>query len=485
MNTATFTGTKLTSLAILLGLFSTLFGQGLNLSWINAHGGTGEDYAYDLIRDGSGNIYVTGSFEGTVDFDPGPDTLNLTGMGGGGDIFVQKLDSNGNLLWAKAIEVSTGAGQRLALDGSGNVLIAGEFNGINVDFDPGPGQSIKSSSGENIFILKLDENGLFQWVGTFDDNFKPRAWGIDTDAAGNVYTCGRFFGSTDFDPGQGTAISTSASPDGDAFVLKLNSSGNFIWVKTFGGAERDVARDVLIDDLGNAYVAGYFGGTVDFDPGPAVVSRTSGGEEDIYVLKLDPLGNLIWVDAMSGPGLDLAYSLAMDEDHNVYLTGIFSDSTDFDPGGGAFTLYSNGNYDFFVQKLRPDGDFVWAYGVGSSFGSFGDYSLALALDQHSNVYTTGSIANSGQLSFSVDFDPGPGVFLLTAGISQDIFIQKVDSNGNFIYAELIRSTSGGDEFGRGIEVDNQENVYVTGSFRGDADFNPGPDTVNVINGSVH
>jgi len=201
--------------------------------------------------------------------------------------------------------------------------------------------------------------------------------------------------------------------------LKLNSAGNFVWVKATGGTntDKDYGHGIAVDGAGNVYTTGYFAGTADFDPGPGTFNLTSAGIDDIFVSKLDSAGNFIWAKAMGGTSVGEGYGIAVDGAGNVYGTGIFAGTVDFDPGPGSFNLTSVlGNYDIFVSKLNTAGDLVWAKAMG---GTDADYGEGIAVDGAGNVYTTGGFYDT------VDFDPGPGTFNLTSAGYEDVFVSKL------------------------------------------------------------
>ena len=317
-------------------------------------GGPSDDVASGVALDGSGNVYTVGYFAGTADFDPGPGAFSLTSAGEA-DIFVSKLDSAGNLIWARAMggPSSDDAALGVALDGSGNVYTVGSFAGA-ADFDPGPGAFNLTSAGDsNIFVSKLDSAGNLIWARAMGgpSSLDLALGGVALDGSGNVYTVGSFAGAADFDPGPGTFNLTSAGEE-DIFVSKLDSAGNLIWAQAMGGPSLDQAGGVALDGSGNVYTVGSFAGAADFDPGPGTFNLTSAGDSNIFVSKLDSAGNLIWARAMGGPSsVGAAFGVALDGSSNVYTVGFFAGTADFDPGPGAFNLTSAGGFDIFVCKL--------------------------------------------------------------------------------------------------------------------------------------
>ena len=239
-------------------------------------GGTFYDTAFSITTDANGNVYTTGDFWNTVDFDPGAGIANLT-SNGYSDIFIQKLNDAGNLLWVKQMGGAfDDIGRSITVDNSGNVHTTGHFKST-VDFDPGPGTSNLTAPGANtdIFIQKLDANGNLLWVKQMGEKFKDGGISIATDAAGNVYTTGYFDKTVDLN-----------HSNDEIFIQKLDTNGNLLWLELIGGPDDDSGNVIITDAHGNIYIAGHFQSTADFDPGTRISNLTSNGKEDIFILKL-------------------------------------------------------------------------------------------------------------------------------------------------------------------------------------------------------
>ena len=404
---------KLASIALMLFFNYSLNAQ--TFEWAKSSGGTTNDFGYSITVDASGNVYTTGVFQGTVDFDPGAGTNNLTSAGGQ-DVFVQKLDAAGNFLWAKSFGgISTDEGRSITIDASGNVYTTGHFQGA-VDFDPGAGTNNLTSAGNvDVFVQKLDASGNFLWAKSFGGTTNDFGLSITVDASGNVYTTGSFYGTADFDPGTGFFNLTTIGSQ-DVFVQKLDASGNFLWAKSFGGTTNDFGLSITVDASGNVYTTGSFYGTADFDPGTGFFNLTTIGSQDVFVQKLDASGNFLWAKSFGGSSTDYGYSITVDASGNVYATGNFQGTVDFDPGAGTNNLTSAGSYDVFVQKLDASGNFLWAKSFG---GSSTDYGYSITVDASGNVYTTGYFKGTA------DFDPGAGTNNHTSAGSQDVFVHKM------------------------------------------------------------
>jgi len=324
--------------------------------WAKSFGGTGIDWGYSIAVDSSGNVYTTGFFSGTADFDPSGGTSDLTSAGET-EIFVSKLNASGSFLWAKSFG-GTGVdlGYSIAVDSSGNVYTTGYFSGT-VDFDPSGGTSELTSTGStDVFVSKLNASGSFLWAKSFGGNGEDVGYSIAVDSSGNVYTTGYFSsGTADFDPSGGTSELTSVGIQ-DIFVSKLDSSGSFLWAKSFGGTRIDRGYSIAVDNSGNVYTTGYFRNTVDFDPSGGTSELTSTGETEIFVSKLNASGSFLWAKSFGGVSDDEGASIAADSSGNVYTSGIFLGTVDFDPGAGTTNLTSAGFQDIFVLKLSSSGD---------------------------------------------------------------------------------------------------------------------------------
>jgi hypothetical protein len=252
-----------------------------NYVWGRTIGGTQQDRSYFVICDNLGNIVVGGDFVGTSDFDPGPGSYTMATIGNGLQPYIVKLSSGGAFLWAQNY-VTTGATWALAADNAGNIYATGHFNNIT-DFDAGPGTySLGVQGGQHVFTIKLSPIGNIIWGKSF-----VAIWGtgITLDATGCVYISGRYSGIQDFDPGPGT-FTIAASGGSDGYILKLDSSGNFIWAVSVGGAGSEVVFATAIEPFGNIYSTGWFQGDCDFDPGPGTYTTSGWGNTDLFVMKL-------------------------------------------------------------------------------------------------------------------------------------------------------------------------------------------------------
>jgi len=470
---------------ILFTLAATmLHAQSVNFKWAKQMGGAGHGYGLrSVTTDKTGNVYTTGYFYGTVDFDPGPGTFNLT-AGGNPDMFISKLDAAGNFVWVRQMGGHNSLGRvwgiSIALDSSGNIYTTGTFRGI-IDFDPG--QCIFTLSTEYpipdegnpqaCFVSKIDTAGNFVWAKKLGDGNvwwgnQTQGESIAVDASGDIYIAGTFIYSGDFDPGPGTF--NLITDYWNIFVTKLDAAGNLIWAKSPDKPGYNFIDNCVmtLDASGNVFCTGRFWGVADFDPGGGVFSLSVNGNWNIFVWKLTTAGNFVWAKQMGGPepgAGEYGNSIVVDSMGNVYTLGKFKGTADFDPGPGIYNLTSTGNQDMYISKLTPDGNFVWAKQIGVQDSL--DWA-SIALDAFGNIYTTGAFNGT------VDFDPGPGIYNLTSTGNQDMYISKLTPDGNFVWAKQMGGQDSLDgASGISIALDAFGNIYTTGEFIGTVDFDPG------------
>lgn len=431
-----------------------------------------------IAIDFSGNVFSTGYFWGTIDFDPGIGTYTL--LPSGVSTYVTKLDASGNFLWAKQFigGTSGGAGNALTTDANGNVYIAGNFEST-VDFDPGPGTfNLTSAGNKDVFICKLDANGNFMWAKRIGSNsISLPGDGVESiklDTFGNVYTTGYFSGTVDFNPGSGSYNLTSIGSS-DVFISKLDANGNFLWARTFGSTSGDEGYSIDTDIWNNVYVTGQYRTTVDFDAGLGTFTLTSNGNTDVFITKYSSAGNFIWAKAFGGIVADKGSDINIDKTGNVIATGYYTYTTDFDPGPATFTMnpLSLGAKDIFVSKLDSGGNFVWAKSMGGNSGD--DEGFSVVTDSQRNIYST------GYFNSDADFDPSAATYTLNYQSFSEIYISKLDSLGDFVWALLISGNN--DERSKSIVLDQYESIYTCGyfggSFGGSVDFDPSPATFSI------
>lgn len=452
--------------------------QALDLTWVRSGGGTALDQSRSMMVDAAGNIYFTGLFNGTADFDPGPGTYNMTASGEN-EIYIAKYDGNGNFIWAKQISGTDSYKQSHSItsDKNGNICVTGYFSGT-ADFDPGPGIfSLTAFGASDIFALKLDGAGNLVWAKQLGGLNYDIGWGIVADNNNNFYITGEYTSiDADFDPGAGV-FTMASNGNNDIFITKLDAGGNFVWAKAVGSTETEQGASVTVDPAGDICVTGLFSGiNVDFDPGNGIYSMSSTGSTDIFILKLSAAGNFIFAKQLGGnSGSDKGACIYTDKQGNIFTTGYFHTGADFDPGPGVYTLATNGSAGIFISKLDVNGNFVWAKQFsGPTVTPLVNTGHAIADDAAGNIYI------AGYFTETVDFNPSAAVFNRTSNGEGDIFLAVLDASGNFVNVKTFGSSSS--ESATCLRTDANNNIYISGFFSQTVNFSACSGTYNLNSG---
>jgi hypothetical protein len=411
---------------LLLFCSGSLFAQ--NLEWARSAGELSRDVSRGVCVDANGNVIVTGYFSGLIKFDE-----TYTGRGND-DVFIAKFDSAGNVLWVKTAggpndDIAIG----IAADNEGNIFVAGAFDSVAF-FD----NVLLSSNGKkDVFIAKYSTTGDLLWAKRAGGSGFDQAFALAVDKFGEVYITGVFEGFAGF----GNILLTSKG-NTDVFIVKYDAMGNNIWAKRAGGSKEDFGFSIATDFERNCYITGSFNDLADFGivnlDAPSVSS-------EIYVAKIDSLGQWEWVQQAGGLTGDASYAISVDNDRNAYITGFYSAIAYF----GSFTLEAQAYNDIFVAKYSTKGLCVWAKSAGF-----------LGLDIGTGI----SVANDGSVFVAGAID-SIGVFendTIGAANDQDMFLAKWDKFGNY---QWVRSGEGPNfQLAMATAVGKSNEVYVAGYY---------------------
>lgn len=403
-----------------------------NLVWARQLGGAGDDSGNGVVVTPGGTVSIAGSFTGVADFDPSDSTTyNLTSAGSD-DAFVTQLSPAGDFVWVRTLGGPLSDVANAIVSGyGGSSYTTGNFAGTAVYGDqslPGgpltPQGNVSSAGGDDVFVWRMGYFGSLMHLESAGGAGNDRGNAIAINSLSHPYVTGSFQGTADFDPDPYGATNLTSAGSDDVFIWKPGE-----WAHQLGSTASDVGTGIAVDASFNVYATGSFKGTVDFDPGAGTVEMTSFGASDVFVSKLNSSGGLDFARQLGGTDEDVSHAIAIDSYLNVYTTGSFRATADFDPGVDMSNMTSAGNDDVFVSKLSAAGKFMWARKIG---GADIDAGMSVAVDSLLDVFTTGTF------NAVADFDPGPGTVELTSSGASDAFVLKLLGPDEYIAAVPAR-----------------------------------------------
>ena len=381
---------------------------------------------------------------------------------GGEDACACDPDAAGQPGWTRTMGGSEhDSVSAVAVGSDGTVVIAGNFQGT-VDFDPGEGEDMHTSSDGSAFLSKYTSKGGYLWTRVIDGTFMPSPKCLEVMDDGSIILGGDFLDTIDLDPGDGVAERTS-NGGLDIGIIKLDGHGDFLWGQTVGGTGDDSLSDLEIRGDSVIVLTGKFSFTVDFDPGPSSSEQTSAGLDDVFVFWLDTDGNCVSSLSLGGSGSDKSFGMALGNDGSIALTGTFEHTIDLDPGPGTAEHTAAGTSDIFFLKLSPVGAYEWSYSFGNEALGYDSTSWgeSAAVDDEGNIYF------GGQYCGDIDFDP-TGKEEWHGDLPRGAFITKYTASGAYEWTETLS----------GISINDIRlaagGVAATGVFSGPVDFDPGP-----------
>ncbi len=445
------------------------FSQSINWEWAVATSNTnGQQEGYDVTTDSTGNVYITGSFNGTtINF--GSTILNNGGTTNG---FLAKYSTDGNVIWA--VSPTTNIGDvveptHIAIDGEANVYIAGTYFGTGVVYETTVLPATFPNSS-NAFVAKYDSLGGLIWVRTAGINSYAAATGVATDMGGNVYVTGYFQNdSINFDNIILHNYLNNPSHY-SVFVVKYDSLGQVVWAKSpraLSSQAVAASRGIVTDLAGNAYVTGYYSDSIRF--GNTTLHAV--GSANTFLAKYDGQGNVGWAKS-AGFQDDLPFGIATDGNSHVYITGDFSSTYTYFDTIKLTNTTPNGQRDaLFITQYDTAGNAIWAKTAGAQLTTIG---YGLATDGCGNVYCTGGFAGP-----SITFD----TFAMapTSGIADALYLVEFSPAGKLISAGVLGS--GGDDQS-GIHIDSKGNSYLISDFENLNPFVVGNDSLVLSGGET-
>ena len=440
-----------------MGLLLTMgasYGQ-YEFDWNSEISGPSHDDSRTIVE--SNNfLYTAGRIEGACEFKSGT-VFSTQTSAGVDDIFIAKLDMDGNYIWVNSMGGTMGEqATDIAVGPAGDIYVTGFFYS-DFDFDPGTGTApLVNVGGRDVFIARFDPAGALVWVKQIAGTQDERAEGITVLSDGVVVT-GKYSNTVDFDPGAGTANITSTGLN-DAYIVKLDLNGDYMWVNTYGGFASASGKAITNDASDNIYVTGFFKDEIQFDPGNISTQFFSNGNNDIFVLKIDGGGNYLWGAAMGDFTNDIGADIQLDASNNIYVTGSFGGSVDFNPGAGDSIISSNSLKDAFIVKYDNNGLFQWANVIESDISE--NSGKGIAFDLADNVYQVGVFSGNAII----------GGTPYTANGATDVFIHKMDQNGISLWSTTYGSQV--PDFVNTIIIDADTSIYFNGKYGDNMDIDP-------------
>lgn len=436
--------------------FASYQSSQFDTAWASQDREGGDDYLYQSKYLQDGSVLLCGSFEGLIDMDLGAGSTAFISRGSQ-DIYFAKYDANLSFSWALHMGgASFDEATSITEDIAGNVYIAGHYQ--NSFYFPGANglDSLVSQSQSSVFLLKYDSQGQFIWAKDIQGLGNEYAYGLSTNSLGQIALSGWMQGSISF-----TGISSVPNVSNRAaFIAVYDTAGSYQWSQIVDGPSNEYGYACLASESGDFYLTGSYRNTVDFDPGSASDSYTSqAGGNDVFLSKYNSTGQYQWVKVYGQQSFEAGYGLAEDAAQNLYLTGNFSGSQDFDPSAGQQVLNSQGQTDIFLLSLNPSGQFRWVKQIG---GSGGDKPSAIAVVD-SMVLHTGYFYNT------VDLNPGADSLIVSSLGQHAMYLQVLDTLGNYIEAFALDGT--GMDIGLSVDYRNGKTI-VGGHFERSVDFNP-------------
>ncbi|MBL7719737.1 MAG: T9SS type A sorting domain-containing protein [Flavipsychrobacter sp.] len=426
-------------------LITTMFSaRAQSFDWAQSFKGSGEAVIRDIATDASGNIYVFGDFNGSIDIDPTTnDSMVLAN--GATDLFFAKADSNGAVQWIKTMGgVNNEAARGIAVDNNGNVILCGAFT-TTMNFNPGGNPTNLAFLGvADGFVAKYDNNGSLLWVRQQGGTAEIYTNGVACDADGNVFITGYYFGTMSPDHGI-TMISHISQGQKDIFLTKFDSTGAFKWSRSVGGTSFDGGVAIAIDTNGDPVITGYYQGVVDFDPGVGTVNDTANGGSDIFTCKFNTLGGYTWLNSgfFNGMYTDEPTSVHIGGDNKVYVTGY----TNMQALGLLMRLSETGQDEKFVALYHP----TFAPGNNCII-----YDVKTDADE--NFYICGAI--NGSIDMNAD-TASTQVNLVTSNAA-DMFVGKYDTSGAQVFMKY--SSTSDAQVNYALALDPLGGIYLAGTF---------------------
>lgn len=442
-----------TALCILASLGISLITTDAHAQWAHRLGPTGYTGAWARAIDVgvtlNDDVFVVGEFNGPISLDPRDDVLELSSSQGTG-LFLASYDESGNRVWGKVIEGTEVWAEELAVSADA-VFITGFVRG-NIDFDPGPG--IQSPTVPGAFLAKYNFSGVLEWAFVLENT---RIYDVIIDPDGDIVVAGKVSGEVDIDPGPAEFPINQGNTAEAGFVARYSASGSYQSSIVLTSDDKARIRGVAVADDRNLFVTGWYRGTVDFDPSPAVHSNTASGS-DIFISKYDAAGMYINSISIGGNDQDNGYAIIPDNEGGIYVAGWFNWTADFDPSDAVYELHHSGAY---VGRYDGDLSFTW---VRQFQRLQFRYDLELLLSNETVVL-------AGYLNFPLVITDEP-IFPDLQNSEFRTFIVTFSPDG--VVNRAVKLGGGHRYYKLGLASGTDGSIYISGEFGNYQDFDPDP-----------
>ena len=432
-----------------------IFSQGINWQWARASKGNGQQSAYSVATDINGNVYFAGDFYGSnftfsdsEIINPNPGYL-IT--------FLMKCNSQGSLLWSKKIGIpGTFQNALISPDLSGNIFFAGWSYSDTLIIGDSVYLTSANSDHASVYVVKYDSTGNLLWTNRTYSHSGAYVNGITADKEGNLCLTGSFFGGALTFNNYVLNQPDSENVDGHFFVAKYSAGGGIEWAKTNGPSSNSHAQgnSIVTDKDANIYVTGGYADTAIIFDTVSLFSYSKLSYSNIFIVKYDTYGGLLWATDASGNGDIGSSAMAIDDQANIYLTGfVHNDTICF----GKDTLLRTASIDYyyeslFIAKYNDIGNPIWVKGVP---GNTVDWGSGISTDPLGNIFVTGGFNTNTVLVFD-------SIPIYPATINRDpLFVLGLNSNGNELCSNALAN---GSFSSNSICTDNMGNVYILGMF---------------------
>ncbi|MFK7846769.1 MAG: SBBP repeat-containing protein [Rhodothermales bacterium] len=424
-----------------------------------------------ITIDTQGDAYISGVYRDDISL--GNNSKYQLTNRGKSDIVLIKVSASGEPMWMRNIG---GAGEDLAFriksDQTDNVFLTGSFERVISFEDNDDTHTLESAGKEDMFLAKFDRDGKIAWSVQSGGTKSDQGVGLAVDTQGNIYVSG-FFEETAFF-GKQRQVSLTSNGQLDVYVSKYSSEGDLIWARSLGGARKDVAPGIAVNEKGEVFITGLTRGPGSFlNVDADIIKGIPQGQEDLFIARFSQAGELNQIVYAGGRGFDAGNAIDVDGSGNIYVAGYFEEEASLNDFHGTPYIIEGKSFDLFVSKYKSDGSLAWVQTAG---GDQWDNAYDISVNDQGDVYVTGLFRKSADFTGNKTPDvEGTG--------EANAFVARYNTNGLLAGLKVI---DGAKSEGASIATNIEGDVFLTGLFFRDASFdiNQAPLTSSVFNSFI-